>query len=314
MEEDIKDDTNEPEPKSEDLVIDNQEENDEIKPTDEEGKQSDIKIPETPEDKEETKEEEDLSKKLKPKKQVKFDEDSLKELVVTESSIKEDQQQKEIVGEDQEQQQIMKSPEPTKKKKIKKVKKSKEKSLVQDQDLENQQEEQQLEAKTDNNNTDDTATIQTALLPLKDPESSLDTTSTDLDSKADISKDTIIKVIESTEIPTPKNDQSKDDNIPLKHELKDIPKDESSKTEEPKDTSKDTTMPNTQTETPETLQIIPETQQDSPTAVANTPAASVGRVREETKVILSTQPCLNIFAPSPKESSLMQRYLFYLTK
>merc|ERR1711988_577865 len=47
MEEDIKDDTNEPEPK--------------------------------PEDKEETKEEEDLSKKLKPKKQVKFDEDSLKE-------------------------------------------------------------------------------------------------------------------------------------------------------------------------------------------------------------------------------------------
>ena len=236
----------------------------------------------------------------------------MKELVVTESSIKEDQQQKEIVGEDQEQQQIMKSPEPTKKKKIKKVKKSKEKSLVQDQDLENQQEEQQPEAKTDNNNTDDTAIIQTALLPLKDPESSLDTTSTDLDSKADISKDTIIKVIESTEIPTPKNDQSKDDNIPLKHELKDIPKDESSKTEEPKDTSKDKTMPNTQTETPETLQIIPETQQDSPTAVANTPAASVGRVREETKVILSTQPCLNIFAP--KESSLMQRYLFYLTK
>ena len=265
---------------------------DEIRPTD-------VNIPEITMDKEKTNVDEDLSKKLKPKKQVKFDEDSLNKepVVVVESAIKD--QQKSIAEDDNInlqikaediEQQIMKSPEPTKKKKIKKVKKSKEKSLAQEEG-DNQQ---PPETKTDNITDIDTATIETALL-LKDSEteSSLDTTSTDLLDSKDVPKDTTIinKVVESTEIPPPKIDQSKDDNIPLKHELlkdiskDDIPKDEP-KTEEPKDTSKDTTMPNnTQTETPETLQIIPETQ-DSPTVVADTSVASVGRVREETKVIL----------------------------
>ena len=279
---------------------------DKIKPpdaskTDQEGKQTDVKIPEEI-TMEKEKADEDLAKKLKPKKQVKFDEDSLKESV-TEVSAKKDQEQKSVsaeVDDNEEQQQIMKSPEPTKKKKIKKVKKSKEKSLLVQEEEDDLADQPQAQPEIKTDNTDDTATtIETALL--KDSESSRDTTLTDLDSKdiSDIRDNTIIKVVESTEIPPSKIDQSKDDNISLKHELKDIskddiiiPKDEQpSKTEDPKDTSKDTTsMPNNQTETPETLQIIPETH-DSPTDVADdTSATSVGRVREETKVILRLSP------------------------